>query len=161
MENNSNSSQNSNTESLSNSSNFGLWVVLGLFALAFALGFLVFKNYMRSETSVTSALSDLKQKAPSMSIEQCAQNNMEWYLKCDAMQQICDDTVTRMMKVCLVLGDKSAQCSSFGNEIFGYNFGVKQCAPYLKIRNQKKACADTWQTIADFCKSTQKFKSGS
>ena len=134
----------------------GMRVVGGLFILSLVLGILVFRNYMQSEKLVTTDLNYLKLKAPSLTIEQCAQNNMSWYLKCDAMEEICDDTVTRMMKVCLVLGDKSAQCSAYGKEIYGYNFGAAQCKPYFKKRNQKKACADTWQTIADYCKSVQK-----
>ncbi len=131
----------------------GIPLVIGLFVLAGLLGTVVFKNYIQSEKSVTLALTNTKEEAPHLSIEQCAQKNIEWYLKCDAMQQICDDTVKRMMKVCLVNGDKAAQCSVYGEEVKGYNFGATQCKPYFNNRNTKKACADTWQTIADYCKA--------
>ncbi|MES2614267.1 MAG: hypothetical protein V4591_02510 [Bdellovibrionota bacterium] len=134
----------------------GIPFIIGLFVLAAVLGWVVFRNYIQSEKSVTAALSQIKIDAPNLTIEQCAQKNIEWYLHCDAMQQICDDTVSRMMKVCLVLGDKASQCSVYGNEVLGYNFGAEQCKPYFKNRNQKKACADTWQAIADFCKAVAK-----
>lgn len=132
----------------------GIPVVISIFVLASVVGFVVFKNYIRSEKAVTLALTQLQEAAPRYSIEECAQKNMDWYLHCDSMQQICDDTVTRMMKICLVNGDKSALCSIYGKEIYGYNFGYKQCQPYFKNRSHKKACADTWQTVADFCKAT-------
>jgi hypothetical protein len=134
----------------------GFPFVIGLFVLAAVLGVVVFKNYMESEKTVILALNQIKQEAPSLTIEQCAQKNMDWYVHCNAMQQICDDTVPRMMKVCLVLGDKVNQCSAYGDAVLGYNFGAEQCKPYFKNRNHKKACADTWQTIADFCKSVNK-----
>lgn len=134
----------------------GIPFVIGLFVLAGVLGVVVFRNYIQSEKVVTSALSQLKDEAPKLTIEQCAQRNMDWYIKCDAMQQICDDTVTRMMKVCLVNGDKVSQCTAYGDEVLGYNFGAAQCKPYFKNHNYKKACADTWQTIADFCKAVTK-----
>lgn len=134
----------------------GIPIVIGLFVLAAVLGIVVFKNYIQSEKMVTMALTQLKADAQNYTIEQCAQKNMEWYTSCNAMQQICDDTVPRMMKICLVLGDKAAQCSAYGNDIYGYNFGASQCGPYLKNHNNKKACADTWQTIADYCKAVTK-----
>ena len=134
----------------------GIPFVIGLFVLAAVLGVVVFRSYIQSEKTVTLALTQLKTDAPKLTIEQCAQNNMDWYTHCDAMQQICDDTVPRMMKVCLVLGDKVSQCSAYGDEVLGYNFGATQCKPYFKNRNNKQACADTWQTIADFCKAVTK-----
>jgi hypothetical protein len=145
-----------NSAPLRRKGDLGIPMVIGLFVLAFVLGLLVFKNYMESEKAVTTSLTQLKNTAPNMSIEQCAQHTMDWYLHCNAMQQICDDTVPRMMKVCLVLGDKASQCSAYGKDIYGYNFGATQCKPYFKNRNQKKACADTWQIIADFCKAMTK-----
>jgi hypothetical protein len=144
------------TEPFRRKGDLGIPVVIGLFVLAFVLGIIVFRNYMQSEKIVTLSLSQMQADAPHLSIEQCAQRNMEWYTHCDAMEQICDDTVSRMIKVCLVLGDKKNQCSAYGDEVFGYNFGAKQCQPYFKNRNQKKACADTWQNIADFCKTFAK-----
>lgn len=134
----------------------GIPFLIGLFALSIVLGVVVFRNYTHSEMEVTHALADMQMQAPKLSIEQCAQKNMEWYLSCHAMQQICDDTVSRMIKVCLVNGEKMDQCTVYGDDVFGYNFGAQQCAPYLKNRNQKKACADTWQAIADFCKVKSK-----
>lgn len=131
----------------------GMGVLLGLLALSAVLGVVVFFQYIRSEKIVTEALRDRQNEAPALSIEQCAQKNMDWYLHCNAMKQICDDTVTRMMKICLVGGEKAPQCAAYGEQVRGYNFGLEQCQPYMHNRMQKKACADTWQTVADFCKA--------
>ena len=51
---------------------------------------------------------------------------MEWYQSCDAIQQLCDQSVSQMMRICLVNGDKNAQCAQFGNAINHYNFGSKR-----------------------------------
>ncbi len=156
MEKQQTSKDNSDRTPFRRKGDLGIPFVIGLFVLASVLGIVVFKSYIQSEKTVTLALSQLKTEAPNLTIEQCAQRNMEWYLHCNAMQQICDDTVSRMMKVCLVLGDKIGQCGAYGEDVYGYNFGAKQCQPYLKNKNHKKACADTWQTLADFCKAAKK-----
>ena len=147
--------ENKENEVFRRKGDLGIPVIIGLFVLAAVLGTVVFRNYIQSEKSIISALSQMQKDAPSLTIEMCAQRNMQWYKSCHVMAQICDDTVTRMMKVCLVNGNKSSQCSAFGADIFGYNFGAEQCKPFYHNRNDKKACADTWQTIADYCKATQ------
>ena len=131
---------------------YGIFIIISLFGLALILGGVVFINYISSVKQVTHALSATQDAAKSLSIEQCAERNIDWYKSCSAMQQICDDTVSRMIKVCLVNGEKSSQCAKYGDKINGYNFGYEECKPYFSKKNMKKACADTWQAIADYCK---------
>jgi hypothetical protein len=107
---------------------------------------------------ITTSLNKIQQESLSYTIEECAENVISWYSHCDAMQQMCDDTVTRMAKVCLSNGDKALQCVKYGEEVHGYNFGMLQCSPYLKNKPMKKACADTWQAVADYCKAAEKVK---
>ena len=137
---------------------FGIFIIVSLFGLAVILGGLVFVNYISSVKQVTHALSETQSMASRLSIEGCAKHNIEWYKGCNAMKQICDDTVSRMIKVCLVNGDKSSQCSKYSDKVNGYNFGYEECQPYLSNKNMKRACADTWQAIADYCKAEQKTK---
>lgn len=138
--------------------NFGIYFVIFLFVLAGILGVVVFNNYTYSAKVITTSLNKIQQHASEYTIEDCAKNVITWYSKCDAMQQMCDDTVTRMAKVCLSNGDKALQCQKYGEEVHGYNFGAVQCAPYLKNKAMKKACADTWQAVADYCKAAEKVK---
>jgi hypothetical protein len=94
-----------------------------------------------------------------LTIDACAEKTMDWFNHCDAMTQLCDTTVSRMIKVCLLNGQKAEQCSRYGNDIYSYNFGVKKCMPYMhekSLKRQKKACADIWQTVSTFCKIENK-----
>ncbi len=139
-----------------NKNHWGTRIVIALFIFAGVLGVFVFKKYVTAEQYVVASMTSIKQEGPSLTIEGCAQKTMNWYLGCQVMKQICDDTVTRMMKVCLLNGEKFNQCKVYGDAIFGYNFGAVQCQPYLKHRDNKKVCADIWQTIADYCKVSSK-----
>lgn len=138
--------------------NTGLLLIVLLFLLAGILGILVFKNYTQSAKFIMSSLVEMQKKAPDLTIEGCAENVITWYAHCDAMQQMCEDTVPRMTKVCLSNGSKELQCKKYGTQIHGYNFGFEECVPYLKNRFMKKACADTWQAVADYCKAVEKVK---
>lgn len=133
----------------------GLPFVFGLLAIATALGWVVFKNYATSEKEIVASLQNTQENSKLLTIEQCAQNNIKWFQTCGAIQQLCSDSVGRMMGICLMAGDKKQDCAVYGREIYGYNFGATQCKPYLHSKNLKKACADTWQTIADYCKKVQ------
>lgn len=138
--------------------NYGIAFVIFLFILATVLGIVVFKNYIYSAKVITSSLEQIQKEGPSLTIEDCAEKVISWYSHCDAMTQMCDDTVSRMAKICLSNGSKEKQCAKYGAEVYGYNFGAVPCAPYLKNRPMKKACADTWQAVADYCKAAQKVK---
>lgn len=133
----------------------GLPFVFGLLAIATVLGWIVFKNYSSSEKEIGAALRKTEEESKLLTIEQCAEYNMKWFQQCHAIQQLCSDSVGRMMGVCLMTGDKRSQCATYGRDVYGYNFGAIQCKPYLHDKNLKKACADTWQTIADYCKRVQ------
>lgn len=138
--------------------NSGLCLILFLFVLSVILGVVVFKNYSHSAKVITSSLDLMQKQAQQLSIEDCAHQTITWYAQCDAMQQMCDDTVSRMAKVCLSNGSKEKQCEKYGSQVHGYNFGAEQCAPYMKNKTMKKACADTWQAVADYCKAAEKVK---
>lgn len=137
----------------------GVPFVFALFALSTIIGWVVFKNYERSVKEITTSLAKVQVESSQLSLEGCASKTLEWFNQCDAMAQLCDSTVPRMIKVCLANSDKSAGCKKYGNEIYGYNFGAKQCTSYMqgsKLKRQKKACGDTWQVIAEYCKSAAK-----
>ncbi len=151
--------QNKDNGAFRRKGDLGVPLVIGLFVLAIILGWVVFRNYEYSSKEITQSLSQMQEESTHLSLNGCAEKTLTWFQKCDAMTQLCDDTVPRLVKVCLANSDKSADCSQYGKEIYGYNFGAKQCAPYMydkKLKRQKKACADTWQTIADYCKVVAK-----
>lgn len=127
-----------------------------LFAIAGVLSLLLMFVYMRSETELTKSFAKMQDIGKTLTIEGCAQKNMEWYESCTAMTQLCDESVSKMMRVCLVNGSKEEQCAQYGDEIYGYNFGAEECRPYYSKKPFKKACADTRQAIADYCKAVRK-----
>jgi hypothetical protein len=135
---------------------WGIPFIIGLFVLATILGIVVFRSYVDSAKQVAKDYSQTEQISPSLTITECAQHNIEWFAHCDIMSQMCNETVSRLMKVCLMNGEKAPQCAAFGDSIYGYNFGAQECSPYFKDRRMKRACADTWQTVADYCKAVKK-----
>lgn len=151
--------QNEETTAFRRKGDLGVPVVIALFALSIIIGWVVFRSYENSVKEITASLAKIQEESSSYTLSDCADKTMVWFSKCDAMTQLCDSTVTRMIKVCLANSDKSAQCPQFGSEIYGYNFGAKQCKEYMhgsKMKRQKKACGDTWQVIAEYCKSAAK-----
>ncbi len=151
--------QNEDTGAFRRKGDLGVPFVIGLFVLSIIIGLVVFRSYENSTKEITASLAKIQEESASLTIVGCADKTMEWFSKCDAMTQLCDSTVSRMIKVCLANSDKTAQCSQYGNEINGYNFGAKQCVPYMRDRNlkrQKKACGDVWQAVADYCKTAAK-----
>ncbi|WP_148698723.1 hypothetical protein [Silvanigrella aquatica] len=151
--------QNEDSEAFRRKGDLGIPVVIALFALSIIIGWVVFRSYENSSKEITSSLAKIQEESSSLTIFGCADRTMEWFSKCDVMSELCDTTVSRMIKVCLANSDKTAQCSQFGNEIYGYNFGAKQCTAYMKdkkLKPLKKACGDVWQTVAEYCKSATK-----
>lgn len=131
-------------------------MVFGLLGISLILSIFLFFVYRRSETDMAKNFAEMQKIGHTLTIEGCIQKNMEWYKSCDALQQLCDQSVSQMMRICLVNGNKNSQCTAYGNEIYGYNFGAKECVPYFSQKNLKKACADTYQSVADFCKAVRK-----
>jgi hypothetical protein len=136
--------------------NSGLPIVFGMLGVAFVLGVVFFFVLARSENVMTKSFAKMQEIGKTSTIEGCAQKNMEWYESCNALTQICEQSVSPMMRVCLVNGDKNSQCAQYGDTIYGYNFGATECKPYFSEKKLKKACADTYQTIADYCKAVRK-----
>ncbi len=137
----------------------GVPFVIALFTLSVIIGFIVFRNYENSSKEITFSLAKMQEESAALTINQCAGKTMEWFNGCDAMTQLCDSTVSRMIKVCLANSDKTSQCKQFNEEIYDYNFGVKQCSSYMQdktLKRQKKACGDIWKVIADYCKNAAK-----
>ena len=135
---------------------YGLRVVFILLGFACVLSVVLFFVYGRSETTMIKSFAKMQEIGKTLTIQGCAQKNMEWYESCHVMNQLCDQSVSQMMRVCLVNGDKSTQCAQYGDTIFGPNFGGSECKPYFSNKRLKKACADTYQSIADFCKAVRK-----
>lgn len=134
----------------------GMRMILFLFTIAFALGVVFLFVYVRSENQMTKSFSQMQKNAPELTIDGCIQENMKWYQSCDALQQLCDNSVSKMMRVCLVNGNKNSECEKYGDAIYGYNFGANECQIFSKNKPLKKACADTYQSVADFCKAVRK-----
>lgn len=154
--------QNEDSSAFRRKGDFGIPFVIGIFALSIVIGLIVFRSYENSAKEITKSLSKMQEDASSFTIVDCTNRTMEWFSTCNAMTQLCDSTVSRMIKVCLANSDKTPQCSQFGNEIYGYNFGAEQCRAYMNDRNlkrQKKACGDIWQVVADYCKTSAKVTS--
>ncbi|WP_397599832.1 hypothetical protein [Silvanigrella sp.] len=151
--------QNEDTSAFRRKGDLGVPFVIALFALSIIIGWVVFRNYENSAKEITASLARIQEESKTFTITDCAGKTMEWFSKCDAMTQLCDSTVPRMIKVCLANSDKSSQCPQYGNEIYGYNFGAKQCKQYMhgsKMKRNKKACGDVWQVIAEYCKDAAK-----
>ncbi len=151
--------QNEELSTFRRKGDLGIPFVFALFALSTIIGWIVFKNYENSVKDITAALAKVQEESKQLTLDGCADKTMEWFKQCDSMAQLCDTTVPRMIKVCLANSDKSSECKKFGDEIYGYNFGVKQCATYMhgsKFKRHKKACGDVWQVIAEYCKSAAK-----
>lgn len=130
--------QNEDSGAFRRKGDLGIPVVIGLFVLSIIIGWVVFRSYENSSRSITASLSQIQHESPSLSIVGCADKTMEWFNSCDSMTQLCDTTVSRMIKVCLANSDKTSQCAQYGKDIYGYNFGAKQCTPYMRDKNLKR-----------------------
>lgn len=135
---------------------YGIRMIVFLFMIAFILSAVFLFVYIRSEKQLTKNFSDMQKIAPNLTIEGCIQENMRWYRSCSALQQLCDKSISQMMRVCLVNGTKNTQCEKYRDEIYGYNFGANECQQFATQKPLKKACADTYQSVADFCKAVRK-----
>jgi hypothetical protein len=132
-----------------------LWFVAGILLLSTIISVVVFVRSTQGARYVTASLAELQQKAPQMTLEQCADETMTWFQHCDVMSQLCIDNVPRMMKVCLMHGDKANQCHTYADKIDHFNFGYEQCTPYLSDRPAKRACSDVWRIVSDYCKAVR------
>jgi len=151
-------SKRSHNFSNKNKKNSGFRILFILFAIAGVLSVVLFFVYRRSAVELSKSFMQMQEMGKSLTIEGCAQKNLEWYESCNAITQLCDQSVSKMMRVCLVNGNKESQCQEYGDAIYGYNFGSEECKPYFSKKPLKKACADTYQSIADYCKAVRKSK---
>ena len=131
------------------------WIIGGIFAFALALGALVYRNYIEGMRHLNKDMKQMQLIAPRLSLEQCADHTMKWFQSCEGMMDICTRSVSSMMKICIVNGDKADQCSAYEEALKHPNFGYEACKPYLKNKPQKKACGDAWQAVSDFCLAAQ------
>jgi hypothetical protein len=139
---------------LSMRKDYGLPFVLGLIALSTGVGVFVYGRYVQSDKHITLNLEKIKKQGEVLTIEDCATQVLAWHSQCTAMQNLCDDTVPRMMSVCLQQkADRFTECGMYGEGLRYYNFGVDQCKTRGAIKGSaRKACANLYLVVGDFCK---------
>lgn len=147
----------------------GYWMLAFIGVCSVILGVFMLINYVHSVRFIATSLKANEQEAPSLSMEQCAARTIQWASTCHAIADLCETTVTRMMKACVVVAhDSASSCAKYGQTIYGANFGAEACAPYMpggRLHNSqdhtmKNACADTWQTIANYCQAVERSQNG-
>jgi len=133
-------------------------IVLGtVAALSVGLGVLAFRNYSHAETKLRAEFVEAQRIGATATPEQCVDATVRWYDQCDAMQTLCDMSVSRYMQGCLRAADRTAFCAKLPPETRATTYGFHECEARgitRKTRARWKACGLTYRTIVNECTAT-------
>jgi len=128
------------------------WFFLCLFLLVIALGTLGFFNYTKTQKSVKPYLIHMVNEGPNLTISTCLDETLNWFKTCDGIQDLCESTVIRGMFLCLKAKDRTSDCQDY-RRLYSSKLGYEECVVKREAKGSfKKACANVYQSIFDFCR---------
>ena len=126
-----------------------LVLILSAFIIA-GLGFLGFRNYTKTRTSVDLFMKEMSEVRSGYSVNQCRDHILNWYTKCDGIQVLCETFVIRATFFCLE-GRKHPECVDVP-DLYSSKEGFHDCVHERQAKGSfKKACGNVYQAISDYC----------
>jgi hypothetical protein len=128
------------------------YIIGTVVTLAILITIVFSTRYRKSVVFLSKSAVTFKERGPALDLEGCVNEVLVWNKKCEAMKDLCDKSVPRMMKTCLTAADRKAQCSKL---TFGPGF-VRQYHKACGERGYKKGrvtkvCDRAYQTIGAHC----------
>ena len=109
-----------------------------------------------SQKFVKISLAEVALKGKTSSVDDCVSVTMEWYKTCEAMKSLCDSSVSRVMRQCLIGQDRQNDCVELGQLTMDTHFGFKECQARGVTRFTRKACANAFRAIDHHCTALKK-----
>jgi hypothetical protein len=109
-----------------------------------------------SQKFIKLSMAEVALKGKSSSVEDCINVTMEWYESCEAMKSLCESSVPRVMRECLIGQDRIAVCTDLGQITMDTHFGFKECEARGVTRFTRKACASAYRAIDHHCTDLKK-----
>ena len=138
-------------------------VIGGLLLGSTIVSIIAYVQFTRSETGILKDLEAIHQKGATIAVDACVAEVIDWHAhKCQAMSELCDRSVGRMMEQCLAARDRSDYCATIDPSEFATpNFGHADCEARAKNnRKAKKQCGTAYRAIAYYCGEVQKRLAG-
>ncbi len=129
-------------------------VVIGLCLLGSTIiAVVVWERFKRSEMLLLDNLQGMRDTGRELSVPGCVDATLDWWKNCQAMSELCDRSVGRIMEQCLDGRDRTDFCSradlsSNANSGFGFADCVQRAQGNRKI---KKHCGTAYRAVAYYC----------
>jgi hypothetical protein len=134
------------------------WFFVIIILMIGIFSYLASENYKVSQKSIDAFLLKMSEKGSSLSAHECLTSVLDWYPTCEGIKTLCESSVIRAMIICLEARPvREDECAVFGERIYSYQFGAHECIDERKAKGSfKKACGNTYQALADYCKKYKK-----
>lgn len=131
---------------------FGYVIVTALLALSTGFGIMAYRNYDRSEKHLIGALEDFSRKGAGLDAIQCVDEVLNWAPHCDAMKDLCDASVPRLMDRCLKARGRAEDCSAWAAKSEDPKFVFSACRERGVAKYMKKTCGNAYKAIGQYCR---------
>jgi len=135
----------------------GIKVVLLVLAVSTVLAFILLGNFKTSEKYISSSAVKFTERGGELSAEGCVDEVLAWSIECEAIKQICKESVGLMMISCLKAKERNEYCAEVLPVAADTHFGRAHCKERGYSRRHK-ACAAAYGAIDLYCREEARAK---
>ena len=136
------------------------YLIAGVLALAILITIVFTLRYRKSLVYLSQSTAAFKEDGKKLDLEGCVDKVLVWNKSCEALKDLCDKSVPRMMKLCLTAQDRKLQCA-------GLKLGAGFVRTYHKACNDRgyrkgsvtKPCDQAYQTVGAHCEWLERYSS--
>lgn len=132
------------------------WKVISVvLALSCVLAVFAYARIKHSASFIDKSLKQYGQLGKKKSMMQCAEDMLPWSKRCEALQVLCDDAISKVVGACLKAQPRRAACKALNMRHMRAKFSFFHCKDKkLKGRRDKKVCAKAYGAVWAFCRYT-------
>lgn len=129
------------------------WVLGAIAAASLLLGGFSYARYRQAEVELRGALVNLRQQGAQLDAEGCIEAGLQWTRRCNALLDLCNASVSRVVNACLQARDRRAECRSFGRSLEDARVVFRRCAKHgAEGRRGHKNCVEAYRMLAATCR---------
>jgi hypothetical protein len=150
MESNENPPQNE-ADFASQPDRWGRRILISVIVLSLMLAIHLANIYGKSAEHLSQVTDEIATRGEELSTAECLDEVLGWLTRCEAISSLCDQSVSRMMGICLSAQNRITYCEGLGPESGDTGFGNDDCRGRELNRAGKRACGAAYRAIHVHC----------
>ena len=130
---------------------WGKRILISVILFSIILAVYLANIYGKSAEHLAQVTDEMSIRGEELSISGCLDEVLDWLTQCEAISSLCDQSVSRMMGICLSAQNRGAYCDELGPESGDTGFGNDDCRGREMNRAGMRACGAAYRAIHVHC----------